>query len=70
MLPAFHVSCTEVGYHGQVKWTRVLELVEKRQVFLKAGIAYVPSHLLDPIVFEEFQTRLEQALDVDLFDSY
>jgi Eukaryotic and archaeal DNA primase, large subunit len=48
----------------QVKWTSVPDLVEKRRVFLKDGWAYVPSREQSSIVFQEFQTRLEQALQV------
>lgn len=48
----------------QVKWTSVPDLVEKRRVFLKDGWAYVPSREQSSIVFQEFQTRLEKALQV------
>jgi DNA primase large subunit len=48
----------------QVRWTSVPDLVEKRKVFLKDGWAYVPSKEQSSIVFQEFQTRLEQALEV------
>ena len=48
----------------QVKWTSVPDLVEKRKVFLKDGWAYVPSREQSSIVFQAFQTRLEQALEV------
>ncbi|KAI0306506.1 DNA primase large subunit [Multifurca ochricompacta] len=48
----------------QVRWTRVPDLVEKRRVFLKDGWAYVPSREQSSIVFQEFQTRLEQALEM------
>ncbi len=48
----------------QVKWTSVPDLVEKRRVFLKDGWAYVPSREQSSIVFQEFQTRLERALEV------
>jgi DNA primase large subunit len=50
----------------QVKWTSVPDLVEKRSVFLKDGWAYVPSREQSSIVFQEFQTRLERALEVIL----
>lgn len=50
----------------KVKWTRVPDLVEKRRVFLKAGWAYVPSKEQSSIVFQEFQSRLEVALEVSL----
>ena len=48
----------------QVKWTRVPDLVEKRRVFLRNGWAYVPSREQSSIVFQEFQIRLERALEV------
>lgn len=48
----------------QVKWTRVPELVGKRQVVLKRGWAYVPAKEQASIVFQEFQTKLEDALEV------
>ena len=48
----------------QVRWTRVPDLVEKRRVLLKDGWAYVPSKEQSSIVFQEFQTRLERALEV------
>jgi DNA primase large subunit len=48
----------------QVKWTSVPDLVERRKVFLKDGCAYVPSREQSSIVFQAFQTRLEQALEV------
>jgi DNA primase large subunit len=50
---------------SQVKWTSVPDLVEKRRVFLKDGWAYVPSKERSSIVFQEFQTRLEEALQVN-----
>jgi DNA primase large subunit len=48
----------------KVKWTRVTELVEKRKVFLKGGLAYVPGLAQSSIVFQEFETNLENALEV------
>ncbi|KAN0123794.1 DNA primase large subunit [Russula decolorans] len=48
----------------KVKWTNVPDLVEKRRVFLKDGWAYVPSREQSSIVFQEFQTRLERALEM------
>ncbi|KAI5122060.1 hypothetical protein M0805_006044 [Coniferiporia weirii] len=47
----------------KVKWTRVPDLIEKRRVYLKGGWAYVPSKEQSSIVFQEFQTRLEAALE-------
>ncbi|KAI0256770.1 DNA primase large subunit [Lactifluus subvellereus] len=48
----------------KVRWTSVPDLVEKRKVFLKDGWAYVPSNEQSSIVFQEFQTRLGQALEM------
>ncbi|KAI0079949.1 DNA primase large subunit [Panus rudis PR-1116 ss-1] len=48
----------------KVKWTRVPDLVEKRRVFLKQGMAYVPAREQSSIVFQEFQTNLEKALEL------
>jgi len=54
----------EKELYFKVKWTSVPDLVEKRRVFLKDGWAYVPSKERSSIVFQEFQTRLEQALEM------
>lgn len=48
----------------KVRWTRVPDLVEKRRVLLRDGWAYVPNRELSSIVFQEFQTRLERALEM------
>lgn len=48
----------------QVKWTRIPDLVEKRKVVLKGGWAYVPAAEQSALVFHEFQTTLERALEV------
>ena len=40
------------------------DLVEKRRVFLRDGWAYVPNREQSSIVLQEFQTRLERALEV------
>lgn len=48
----------------QVKWTRIPDLVEKRRVVLKGGWAYVPATEQSALVFHEFQTTLEHALEV------
>jgi len=47
-----------------VKWTRVPDLVEKRKVFLRGGWAYVPRQEQSSIVFHEFESKLEKALEV------
>ncbi|KAL5511664.1 PRI2 [Sanghuangporus vaninii] len=48
----------------KVRWMRVPNLVEKRRVCLKGGWAYVPSKEQSSIVFQEFETRLEAALEL------
>ncbi|KAJ3513653.1 hypothetical protein NLJ89_g2833 [Agrocybe chaxingu] len=48
----------------KVKWTRVPDLVERRKVFLKGGWAYVPSREQSSIVFQEYETHLERALEI------
>lgn len=48
----------------QVKWSRVPDLVEKRRVFLKRGWAYVPSQEQSSIIFQEFETQLDKALEM------
>lgn len=47
-----------------MKWTRVPDLVEKRQVFLKGGWAFVPRKEQSSIVFQEFENELEKVLEV------
>ena len=49
-----------------MKWTRVPDLVEKRRVFLKGGWAYVPIREQSSLVFQEFEDRLEKALEARL----
>lgn len=48
----------------QVPWTRVPDLVAKRRVILRAGYAYVSSKELSSFVFNEFERKLEMALEV------
>ena len=61
-------SETPATYY-KVKWIRVPDLVEKRKVILKGGMAYVPAAEQASIVFQEFQTLLEKALEVCSFHS-
>ena len=58
--------CSGVLIKVQVRWTRVPDLVEKRRVLLKGGWAYVPAREQSSIVYQEFQTQLEDALEVTL----
>ncbi|KAF7984020.1 hypothetical protein HWV62_17523 [Athelia sp. TMB] len=48
----------------KVKFTRVLDLVEKRRVFLRGGWAYVPERERSSIVFNEFEKYLMKALEL------
>ena len=52
--------------HLKVRWTQVPHLVEKRRVVLKDGWAYVPEKEQSSIIFQEFERRLEKALEVCL----
>ena len=49
-----------------MKWTLVPDLVEKKRVFLKGGWAYVPSREQSSLVFQQFEDRLEKALEARL----
>lgn len=51
----------------KVHWTRVTDLVATRRVLLKGGFAYVPTREQSSIVFQEFSSRLEQALEASVF---
>ena len=48
----------------KVHWTRVIDLVGHRKVFIHRGFAYVPSREQQSLVFAEFKSRLEKALEV------
>ncbi|CAN8095561.1 unnamed protein product [Discula destructiva] len=48
----------------KVEWERVPDLIEGRRVFLKAGIAYVPSKEQSSMVLAEYTSRLERALEL------
>ncbi|KAH8106985.1 DNA primase large subunit [Cristinia sonorae] len=48
----------------KVRWTRVPDLIEKRRVFLNAGMAWVPHREIASIIYQEFQTRLDKALQM------
>ncbi|KAF8447622.1 DNA primase, large subunit [Boletus edulis BED1] len=49
-------------YH-KVPWIRVPDLVAKRRVFLSGGYAYVSSHEVSSFVFNEFERKLQLALE-------
>ncbi|KAG8827477.1 hypothetical protein FRC19_002930 [Serendipita sp. 401] len=48
----------------KVPWTRVPDLVQTRQVYLRAGIAYVPFRLQPSVIFQQFHDDLEKALEL------
>lgn len=48
----------------KVHWTKVSDLVGKRRVYLSKGQAYVPMSQQISLVLAEFNSRLDQALDV------
>jgi DNA primase large subunit len=54
---------------AQVHWTRVLDLIEKRKVFMKAGTAWVPMREQASLIVAEFSNRLMKDLEVCIFDS-
>ncbi|KAN0061169.1 DNA primase subunit pri2 [Thecaphora frezii] len=47
----------------KVEWTRVLDLVEKRRVFMRGGMAWVPVKEQSSLIFAEFQARLAKDLE-------
>jgi DNA primase large subunit len=47
----------------KVPWTKVLDLVEKRKVFLRGGVAWVPMREQASLVFAEFSNRLNKELE-------
>lgn len=61
--PAAWRDNTQSKYY-KVEWTRVPDLVEKRKVYLRAGVAFVPAQELSSVIFQQFQTDLEAALEV------
>ena len=48
----------------KVPWSMVPDLVEKRKVLLKGGMAYVPQREQMSLVLQAFQERLERGLEV------
>jgi DNA primase large subunit len=59
-------SVEEDGWF-KVEWDQVPDLVESRRVFLRGGKAYVPIREQMTLVVNEYQKRLDHALDVSLF---
>lgn len=66
-MPNHTNGCCQFNIVSQVPWTRVPDLVAKRRVFLRGGYAYVPSKELSSFVFNEFERKLEMALEVSCF---
>jgi DNA primase large subunit len=52
-----------------VEWEQVPELVEQRKVYLRKGMAYVPTREQMALVVSEFSKRLNAALEVYPFVS-
>lgn len=50
----------------KVDWEKVPELIERRNVFLKKGKAYVPGREQLSMIMAEFTARLERSLEVGL----
>jgi DNA primase large subunit len=50
----------------KVDWEKVPELIERRNVFLKKGKAYVPGREQLSMIMAEFTARLELSLEVGL----
>ncbi|GAA6003477.1 DNA primase subunit PRI2 [Rhodotorula paludigena] len=48
----------------KVEWTKVIDLVGQRKVFLKGGKAYVPNSQEYSLVAAEFASRLAKALEL------
>lgn len=46
----------------KVPWTKVLDLVEKRRVYLRGGVAWVPMREQASLVYAEFTSRLNKDL--------
>jgi DNA primase large subunit len=53
----------EEGYY-KVDWERVPDLIERRQVFIRGGKAYVPSSLQASLIVAEFSNQLEKAMEL------
>jgi DNA primase large subunit len=54
----------EIEKYYKVPWTRVPDLVERRRVVLRGGVAYVAGREQSSIIFQQFQVDLEKALEV------
>ncbi|PWN48323.1 DNA primase large subunit [Violaceomyces palustris] len=48
----------------KVHWTRVTDLVERRRVFVRGGVAWVPMKEQSSLVLAEFQSRLSRDLEL------
>ncbi|KAK6355262.1 hypothetical protein TWF696_004377 [Orbilia brochopaga] len=52
----------EAESYVKVEWDRVADLVESRRIFIRGGMAYVPSGALVSLVLAEFSNKLDEAL--------
>lgn len=48
----------------KIDWEKVPDLVARRAVFVRRGLAYVPASLQASVVVAEFTNRLDKALEV------
>ncbi|KDN37374.1 DNA primase, large subunit, partial [Tilletiaria anomala UBC 951] len=48
----------------KVPWLKVPDLIERRRVYLHAGMAYVPAAEQSSLVLAEFTSRLEQQMEL------
>lgn len=48
----------------KVAWEHVPDLVQSRAVYIRAGLAYVPSKEQVSMIVAEFTSRLDKALEV------
>lgn len=48
----------------KIDWEKVPDLVARRAVFMRRGVAYVPASLQASVVVAEFTNRLDKALEV------
>lgn len=61
--PWLHSTWEHEGFF-KVPWHKVLDLVEKRRVFLQGGVAWVPMREQASLVYAEFNNRLSKELEV------
>lgn len=49
----------------KVDWEKVPELIERRTVFIRRGMAYVPQREQLSMIIADFTARLEKAMEVN-----